>query len=56
MLLRVDDFEGVRFVVEGVYDYKLFFEVVGLGGGLGGLGNMGGGLGLDGKSLEDMFY
>lgn len=56
MLSRADDFEGVRLAVEGVHDYKSFFEAAGLGGGPGGPGNMGGGSGSDGKSLEDMFY
>ncbi|KAI9810628.1 MAG: H(+)-transporting V0 sector ATPase subunit d [Thelocarpon impressellum] len=60
MLSRADDIEGVRIAVEGVGDYKTFFDATGLGqgGGLGGTGagNMSGGSGGDGKSLEDMFY
>ena len=56
MLSRADDFEGVRLAVDGVADYKQFFEAAGLGGGPGGPGNMGGGSGAEGKSLEDMFY
>lgn len=55
MLSRADDFEGVRLAVEGVADYKSFFDAAGLGGGPSGPGNMGGG-GTEGKSLEDMFY
>jgi len=54
MLSRADDFEGVRLAVDGVGDYKSFFDAAGLGGG--GPGNMAGGAGSDGKSLEDMFY
>ncbi|POS72564.1 vacuolar ATP synthase subunit d [Diaporthe helianthi] len=56
MLSRADDFEGVRLAVEGVHDYKTFFDAAGLGGGPAGPGNMGGGSGSDGRSLEDMFY
>ncbi|KAJ4306734.1 H(+)-transporting V0 sector ATPase subunit d [Collariella sp. IMI 366227] len=56
MLSRADDFEGVRLAVEGVADYKNFFEAAGLGGGPGGPGNMAGGTGSEGRSLEDMFY
>ncbi|KXX72816.1 V-type proton ATPase subunit d [Madurella mycetomatis] len=56
MLSRADDFEGVRLAVDGVADYKTFFEAAGLGGGPGGPGNMAGGTGSDGRSLEDMFY
>lgn len=56
MLSRADDFEGVRLAVEGVQDYKIFFEAAGLGGGSGGPGNMAGGSGTEGKTLEDMFY
>ncbi|KAL1894291.1 H(+)-transporting V0 sector ATPase subunit d [Ceratocystis pirilliformis] len=55
MLSRADDFEGVRLAVEAMHDYKSFFDAAGLGGGLSGPGNMGGG-GAEGKSLEDMFY
>lgn len=60
MLSRADDIEGVRLAVEGVSDYKTYFDATGLGqgGGLGssGAGNMSGGSASDGKSLEDMFY
>lgn len=57
MLSRADDIEGVSLAVSGVHDYKSFFDTVGIGGGGGvGPGNMSGGGGSDGKSLEDMFY
>lgn len=56
MLSRADDFEGVRLAVDGVHDYKTFFDAAGLGGGPAGPGNMGGGSASDGRSLEDMFY
>lgn len=60
MLSRADDVEGVRIAVEGVSDYKNFFDQSGMGGNSGGggpsLGNMSGGSGGEGKSLEDMFY
>ncbi|KAK0380796.1 V-type proton ATPase subunit D [Colletotrichum limetticola] len=56
MLSRAEDFEGVRLAVDGVSDYKSFFEAAGLGGGPSGPGNQGGGSSSDGKSLEDMFY
>lgn len=56
MLSRADDFEGVRLAVDGVHDYKTFFDAAGLGGGAAGPGNMGGGSASDGRSLEDMFY
>ncbi|EAS32483.1 V-type proton ATPase subunit D [Coccidioides immitis RS] len=57
MLSRAEDVEGVALAVSGVTDYKAFFDAVGLNqAGGGGLGNMGGGTGSDGKSLEDMFY
>ena len=58
MLSRADDLEGVRIAVEGVNDYKSYFDASGMGSstGLGGAGNMSGGSGADGKSLEDMFY
>jgi V-type H+-transporting ATPase subunit d len=46
----------VRLAVEGVADYKSFFEAAGLGGGPGGPGNMAGGTGSESRSLEDMFY
>jgi V-type H+-transporting ATPase subunit d len=55
MLSRAEDIEGVRLAVEGVNDYKSYFDATGLGQG-GGAGNMSGGAGADGKSLEDMFY
>lgn len=57
MLSRADDVEGVALAVSGVGDYKSFFDAVGLTqGGTGGLGNMSGGAGNEGKSLEDLFY
>lgn len=57
MLSRADDIEGVSLAVSGVHDYKSFFDTVGISGGGGvGPGNMSGGGGSDGKSLEDMFY
>jgi V-type H+-transporting ATPase subunit d len=57
MLSRADDIEGVRLAVEGIHDYKTYFEATGLGQGSGiGAGNMSGGIGGEGKSLEDMFY
>ena len=59
MLSRADDIEGVSLAVSGINDYKSYFDAVGLGqGGIGasGGGNMSGGMGSDGKSLEDMFY
>jgi len=36
MLSRAEDFEGVRLAVEGVSDYKSFFDAAGLGGGPSG--------------------
>ncbi|OJJ44345.1 hypothetical protein ASPZODRAFT_135159 [Penicilliopsis zonata CBS 506.65] len=57
MLSRADDVEGVSLAVSAVGDYKAFFDAVGLSqGGSGGFGNMAGGSGADGKSLEDLFY
>ena len=57
MLSRADDIEAVSLAVSGVNDYKSYFDAVGLNqGGGGGPGNMSGGTGGDGKSLEDMFY
>ena len=60
MLSRADDIEGVALAVSGIQDYKTYFDTVGLGQGSGvgasGAGNMSGGTGSDGKSLEDMFY
>ena len=55
MLSRADDVEGVGLAVSGVHDYKSFFDIVGMGG-QSGAGNMAGGTGGEGKSLEDMFY
>jgi V-type H+-transporting ATPase subunit d len=55
MLTRADDVEGVRVAVEGVSDYKTFFDQTGLSGG-GGVGNMSGGIGGETRSLEDLFY
>ena len=60
MLSRADDPEGVRIAIDGVHDYKTFFDQTGMGGqssgGAGGPGNLGGGMGDEGKSLEDLFY
>jgi V-type H+-transporting ATPase subunit d len=57
MLSRADDAEGVKLAVEGVSDYKDYFDATGMGqGGVAGAGNMSGGVGGEGKSLEDMFY
>lgn len=56
MLSRADDVDGVALAVSGVPEYKGFFDAVGLNQGGGGLGNMAGGGGSDGRSLEDMFY
>lgn len=64
MLSRADDIEGVRIAVDGVGDYRTFFDAAGFGGsggggGLGpaGAGNTSGGIGGgEGKSLEDLFY
>ena len=58
MLSRAEDIEGVGLAVSGVQDYKTYFESAGMGqgGGMTGIGNMSGGSGSDGKSLEDMFY
>ncbi|KAF8456710.1 vacuolar ATP synthase subunit D [Terfezia claveryi] len=49
MLSKADDIEGVRAAVEGVAEYKMFFEQGGFGPG----GMMGG---QQPKSLEDLFY
>ena len=58
MLSRADDIEGVRLAVEGVHDYKSYFDQTGMGQQGGGIsaGNMSGGAGSDTKSLEDLFY
>ncbi|KAL8736840.1 MAG: hypothetical protein Q9181_002283 [Wetmoreana brouardii] len=59
MLSRADDVEGVALAVSGNSAYKSYFDQIGMsGGGMGGsgAGNMSGGVGSDGKSLEDMFY
>jgi len=56
MLSRADDIEGVSLAVSGVGDYKRFFDEVGLNQSSGGVSNMAGGSGSDGKSLEDLFY
>lgn len=58
MLSRADDIEGVRLAVEGVHDYKTYFDQTGMGQQGGGMsaGNMSGGAGSDTKSLEDLFY
>jgi V-type H+-transporting ATPase subunit d len=56
MLSRADDIEGVGLAVSGVADYKTFFDQVGMNQSGGMAGNMAGGSGNEGKSLEDMFY
>ena len=63
ILSRADDLDGVRLAVDGVADFKSFFDAAGFGqgssgGGVGpsGVGNTSGGSGCDGKSLEDLFY
>lgn len=60
ILSRADDVEGVRIAVDGVLDYKNMFDQSGMGNsgpsGSSGVGNMAGGSGSEGKSLEDMFY
>lgn len=56
MLSRADDPEGVRIAVDGVSDYRTFFDQTGMGSGNSGVGNMSGGAGDEGKSLEDLFY
>lgn len=56
MLSRAEDIEGVRIAVEGVNDYKTYFDAAGMGQSSTGAGNMSGGAGGDGKSLEDLFY
>lgn len=55
MLSRADDLEGVALAVSGNYDYKSYFDQVGMSGGTSGVSNMAGG-GAESKSLEDMFY
>jgi len=55
MLSRADDAEGVRIAVDGVSDYRSFFDQTGMGSN-SGVGNMSGGAGDEGKSLEDLFY
>ncbi|KAL9008222.1 MAG: hypothetical protein Q9173_006632 [Seirophora scorigena] len=54
MLSRADDVEGVGLAVSGNADYKAYFDQMGMGSS--GAGNMSGGSGSDGKSLEDLFY
>lgn len=57
MLSRADDIEGVALAVSGIPEYKAYFDAAGMSqGSMGGAGNMSGGTGGDGKSLEDMFY
>lgn len=60
MLSRADDVEGVRIAVDGNQEYKTMFDQSGMGNsgpsGNAGVGNMAGGSGSEGKSLEDMFY
>jgi V-type H+-transporting ATPase subunit d len=55
MLSRADDIESVGLAVSGVGEYKSFFDQMNQGGGVGP-GNMAGGSGNEGKSLEDLFY
>lgn len=50
MLSRAEDPEGVRLAVEGVGDYKAFFDQGGIGQGGGPE------FGSSQKSLEDLFY
>lgn len=52
MLSRADDADGVRLAVDGVHDYKTFFDAMSIGGGSSG-GGVGG---SEGKTLEDLFY
>lgn len=52
MLSRAEDVDAVALAVSAVAEYKSFFDAVGLSQGSGGFGGMGG----DGKSLEDLFY
>lgn len=52
MLSRADDIEGVRIAVEGVGEYKGFFDQAGMASG----SNLAGGTGGETRSLEDMFY
>lgn len=58
MLSRAEDPEGVRIAVDGVSEYRNFFDQTGMGGqgSSSGVGNMSGGVADEGKSLEDMFY
>lgn len=56
LLSKADDLEGVRLAVDGVSDYRNFFESAGMAQNSSGAGNMGEGAGQDGKSLEDLFY
>lgn len=49
MLSKAEDMDGVRLAVDGVGDYRNYFEATGTGGG-------GGNGGVEGKSLEDLFY
>ncbi|KAK4991513.1 H(+)-transporting V0 sector ATPase subunit d [Elasticomyces elasticus] len=57
MLSRADDAEGVRIAVDGISDFRTFFDQTGTGAQQSsGIGNMSGGSGDDSKTLEDMFY
>ncbi|MCJ1330710.1 H(+)-transporting V0 sector ATPase subunit d [Thelotrema lepadinum] len=56
MLSRADDVEGVSLAVSGISDYRSYFDAAGLNQGGFGAGNMAGGSGHEGRSLEDMFY
>lgn len=55
MLSRADDIEGVRTAVEGVNDYKQFFEQAQMGNQMSDMnGEFAGG--SDQRNLEDLFY
>ena len=66
MLGRAEDVEGVAAAISGVGEYKSYFDAAGMSqgsfggangvGGSGAAGNMSGGAGVEGRSLEDMFY
>ncbi|RKF82239.1 V-type proton ATPase subunit d [Golovinomyces cichoracearum] len=56
ILSRADDIEGVKLALDGVSDYRNFFESAGLAQNISAAGNMSGGAGSDVKSLEDLFY
>lgn len=56
ILSRADDIEGVKIALDGVSEYRNFFESAGLAQNISAAGNMSGGTGSDVKSLEDLFY